>query len=88
MHMVFPATNPLQPNTHQTWGNFNSFSIPRRCDKVWMSPVNPCGVQLGLLHPPIKADKAQLTLSRLRMVAIWERRANLSRIVQVVTVVR
>lgn len=30
----------------------------------------------------------QLTLSRLRIVAIWERRANLSRIVQVVTVVR
>lgn len=42
----------------------------------------------GSRSPPGKAAEAQLTLSRLRMVAIWESRANLSRIVQVVTVVR
>lgn len=76
---------PPLTNTHQACGNF---SIPYKYDNVRMSPVNPCGVSQGSHNPSVKAGKAHLTLSRLRMVAICESRANLSRIVQVVTVVR
>lgn len=48
------------------------------------------GIHLCLFQSPLRgwAKGEPPTRSRLRMVAIWESRANLSRMVQVVTVVR